>query len=107
MLFVNAAGALKISLLDPVTLAPLPGLAEADCLLGSGGGDRHAVRWKGGDAVVERLAGRPFRLSVSFAEPAARLFSIWIAKDLCGASGGGPAAGGRGHNATRDLYGRC
>jgi len=108
-LFVNAehADRMRFSLLDEAGAA-LPGLSERDCTgTSAAGGEQLVVGWVGGPTALGAVAGKPVRLSVCFGDAEARLYSFWVASSACGASGGWLAAGGRGFNSTRDLYGIC
>ena len=94
ILFLNAdeSIALSVSVLDAATGGALPGLSEADFKGAQGpaqatSGDRLAVSWTGGTKALSVAANKAVRLSVRFRKPEARLFSFWVARDSCGASG--------------------
>ena len=115
LLFLNAdhAEGLSVSVLDPETHAPLPGLTESDWkgAVGASGsptssGDRLKGSWTSANALAP-ATDRAVRLSFRFLKPTTQLFSFWIARDSCGASDGWVAAGGPRFNTSRDLYGAC
>jgi hypothetical protein len=111
-LFLNAEGtnALRVSVLDAATANPLPGLTEADYMgtqdagTSAHSGMRLNVVWRGGGAPLQKLVGRPFRLSFRFTSSQSRIYAFWVAGLHCGASWGFLAAGGAGFNSTRDLH---
>ena len=112
VLFINARGAdkLTIQVEDSSTAGALPGLSATDfipILASNADNERLAVGWSGGAKALRAAAGKSIRIRFIFASPVVELFSFWISKNSCGASGGFVAAGGKGFNSSRDLYGAC